>query len=194
MHLLEAVLAWEDLGEPGWDAVADEIVALALSKFIDPKGGFLREFFEADWRPAVGDDGRWVEPGHQFEWAWLLNSWAGRRKDAQAAQAAQALYANGLKGVDRARLVAANVLWDDLTVRDASARLWPQTEYLKASLLMRREDEARLAAQALFTYLGTPAPGAWRDLMGPDGRFTDGPAPASSFYHIAGACFALLSA
>ena len=185
MHLLEAALAWEAAGRAEWSGFADEIVALALGRFIDAETGLLREFFDADWRPVAGDDGRLVEPGHQFEWAWLLERW-GRlrgREDAQAA--ARRLYRHGLAGVDASRGVAVNALWDDLTLRDGSARLWPQTEWLKAALIMGDEPQALAAAQGLTLYFNTPVRGTWRDKLRPDGGFVAEPAPASSFYHIA---------
>lgn len=185
MHLLEAALAWDELGAgPVWKALADEIVALALAHFVDPEGGFLREFFDAEWRPAAGDDGRWVEPGHQFEWTWLLTRWARARGEPEIEGVARRLFECGLRGVDRGRGVAVNVLWDDLTVRDASARLWPQTEYLKAALILGRDDEALVAANGLARYLDVPIRGLWRDKLNPDGTWVDEPAPASSFYHI----------
>jgi mannose-1-phosphate guanylyltransferase/mannose-6-phosphate isomerase len=185
MHLLEAALAWDELGAgPVWTALADEIVALCLAHFIDAKAGFLREFFEADWRPASGDDGRWVEPGHQFEWAWLLERWGRARGEPAAREAARTLFRQGLRGVDRERGVAVNILWDDLSDRDAGARLWPQTEYLKAALILGEKAEALAAANGLARYLETPARGAWRDKLSADGRFVDEPAPASSFYHL----------
>lgn len=193
MHLLEAALAWDEFGAGlAWTALADEIVALCLTRFIDPERGFLREFFDETWAPAAGDDGRWVEPGHQFEWAWLLERWGRARADAPARAAARRLFQNGLCGVDRLRGVAVNIVWDDLTVRDASARLWPQTEYLKAALILGEEGEALTAANGLARYLDVPARGAWRDKMRPDGSFVDEPAPASSFYHIVIAVLELL--
>lgn len=195
MHLLEAALAWEDAGGgAAWSGLADELVALARSRFIDAKGGFLREFFDAEWRPAAGDDGRWVEPGHQFEWAWLLSRWAERRGDAAAEGVARTLYERGLQGFDPKRGVAINVLWDDLSVREPSARLWPQTEYLKAALRMGDEVQALNAAAALAKYLAVPVRGAWRDKLQPDGGFVDEPAPASSLYHIAVAVLELSAA
>jgi mannose-6-phosphate isomerase len=195
MHLLEAALAWEAAGGEGaWSELAEELIALARGRFIDAKGGFLREFFDADWRPAAGDEGRWVEPGHQFEWSWLLAGWAARRGDAGAAAVARILYERGLQGVDRKRGVAMNVLWDDLEVRDPGARLWPQTEYLKAALRMGDEAEALNAAAGLAKYLDVPLRGAWRDKMRADGGFLDEPAPASSFYHIMIAVLELLAA
>ena len=66
-----------------------------------------------------------VEPGHQFEWAWLLDRWGRARGAAQGEAAARRLYAAGLRGVDRHREVAVNSLWDDFSVRDGWARLWP---------------------------------------------------------------------
>jgi mannose-6-phosphate isomerase len=192
MHLLEAALAWEDAGGGGvWAELADEVAALALSRFIDAQGGFLREFFDAGWAVAAGDDGRWVEPGHQFEWAWLLEAWGRRRGQAGARAAARRLFETGRKGVDPRRGVAVDVLWDDLTPRAEGARLWPQTERLKSALILGDEGEALLAARTLTRYLDTPAPGVWRDKMTTDGSFVAEPAPASSFYHIASAVLEL---
>ncbi|MDE1938412.1 MAG: AGE family epimerase/isomerase [Alphaproteobacteria bacterium] len=195
MHLLEAALAWRDI-EPGavWDALVDEIVELCLVKFIDPAGGFLREFFDENWQPLQGSEGHSVEPGHQFEWCWLLERWSRLRADDHARAAARALYNAGLRGVDRERDAAIDELADDFTVRRATARLWPQTERVKAALIMaetapgearsRYFDEALRAATTLWRYCDTPKPGLWRDKLLPDGTFVQEPAPASSLYHI----------
>jgi len=87
MHLFEAALAWEAAGgDGGWTILADELAELAMGRFIDPATGALSEFFDADWRRLSGEAGL-IEPGHQFEWAWLLDGWgrARGRADAQAA-------------------------------------------------------------------------------------------------------------
>jgi mannose-6-phosphate isomerase len=184
MHLFESALAWEDAGGgPEWTALGDEIADLALSRFIAPESGALREFFDADWRALEGEGGL-VEPGHQFEWAWLLARWGRARGEPKALDAARRLYANGLKGVDPARNVAVNALWEDFSVRDGGARLWPQTEHLKAALALGSEAEALRAAHGLAQYLDTPARGAWRDKLQPDGTFVEEPSPATSFYHL----------
>ena len=183
MHLFESALAWEATGAPGWAGLSDELAGLALRHFIDAETGVLREFFDADWRPLRGEGGL-VEPGHQFEWAWLLERW-GRARGVEAARtAASRLYRNGLKGVDAARQVAVNALWEDFTIRDGDARLWPQTEHLKAALILGEAADALSAAQGLARYLDTPARGAWRDRLKADGAFAAGPAPATSFYHL----------
>jgi mannose/cellobiose epimerase-like protein (N-acyl-D-glucosamine 2-epimerase family) len=197
MHLLEAALAWvETSDDPAWGPMADEIAELALAKYIDPRGGFLREYFDAAWSPAAGDDGRLVEPGHQFEWAWLLINWSRLRGRSEELAPAARLYEVGRLGVDKARGIAINALWDDLSVRDADARTWPQTEWIKAAVAMaglwpagsarRAELEADVAAaiRALDKYLQTPVKGLWWDRYLADGSFADEPAPSTSFYHI----------
>ncbi|MDE2183863.1 MAG: AGE family epimerase/isomerase [Alphaproteobacteria bacterium] len=195
MHFLEAMLSWRDV-ESGviWDELADEIVALCLSHFIDPHGGFLREFFDASWQPAADSGGHIVEPGHQFEWAWLLERWSRLHRDTGAHQAAMGLYESGCRGVDRDRDAAIDELSDDFLVTRGRARLWPQTERMKAALFLsqtapdgrRREllGEGLRAGKCLLRYLATPKPGLWRDKLDVDGTFAVEPAPASSFYHI----------
>ena len=167
--------------------MADTIVSRARRHFIDAAGGFLREFFEADWAPAGGEPGRLVEPGHQFEWAWLLTRWGRARGDDWSIGAARRLYDAGLRGVSGSRGVAMDELDDQLTVRSARARLWPQTERLKAALVVdgAGPDDARNALRGLQAYLEPT--GLWRDKQSADGSFVDEPAPASSLYHIAAA-------
>jgi mannose-6-phosphate isomerase len=163
--------------------MADEVAELALSRFIDPQSGALGEFFEADWSPRL-DDGGQVEPGHQFEWAWLLGRWGKARDDARAEPAARRLFQAGRRGFDLARGVVVNGLDAKLEVRDAGARLWPQTEHLKAALALGDGGAALEAANGLAAYLDTPVRGVWRERMRADGGFIEEPAPATSLYHL----------
>ena len=194
MHLFEAALAGCEVCSQSsvWKALADELAELALGKFIDHASGALREFFDAEWRPAPGVEGRIVEPGHQFEWAWLLLRWAGA-KHARARHAALKLIEIGeTHGVRNG--LAMNSLLDDFSPHDAGARLWPQTERLKAAAIAARlTGEARYFAMAaaagegLLRYLETPLAGLWYDRIDAQGTRIDEPAPASSFYHLVAA-------
>jgi mannose-6-phosphate isomerase len=168
---------------------------LAATSFLDPSTGFLVEFFDEDWRPIRNPALQRVEPGHQFEWAWLLLRWSAHSGDTSSrALALQLIRLAEKHGVDRARHVAINALAPDGKARDANARLWPQTERLKANTLAAQltgdavyVSAACEAANALARYLEVPLQGLWRDTMTPDGDFADEPAPASSMYHIVGA-------
>ncbi|SCX23715.1 AGE family epimerase/isomerase [Agrobacterium rosae] len=196
MHFFEAMLAWEKVDPDGpWYELTDQIAHLAMQKFIDPTSGGLREFFDHDWNPTPGDKGRIMEPGHQFEWAWLLTRWGILRNDSAAIAKAKRLFEIGEKyGICPRRKVAVMSLYDDFTVYDPLARLWPQTEWLKAAVRLASvthgEDRYRYltsairAIGALQPFLDTPVAGLWFDKWPDDAPMIDEPAPASTFYHI----------
>jgi len=206
MHLLEAALAWIEAtggAEQGpWVELAQELVRLCLTHFVDHSSGVIREYFDYDWTPVPGDAGRIVEPGHQFEWAWLLTQWAGMPHDTPAVRDRCRAVAGRLReigerwGVDPVRGIAINEIWDDMTPKDTVAKLWPQTERLKAwcaaldgakSAAEQSEACSRViaAAEGMAKYLRTDAPGLWHEVCLPDGRFAAGPSKASSLYHVA---------
>ena len=205
MHLLEAALAWMEKGDQPareeWGQLAEELIDLCLTRFIDPANGALHEYFDAQWRRASGPAGRLVEPGHQFEWAWLLLRWAtfSRCSDAsrtQCRRAARRLMDIGEGfGVDSGRGVVVNELWNDMSVKDNSAKIWPQTERLKAwcAMLEMADSEAEVAvarekiaaaARSLRAYLTNEPAGLWHEVLSADGTFAAQPTKASSLYHI----------
>ena len=192
MHLFESCQAWFEADPEGpWGDLADEIARLALTYLIDSKSGALREFFDGNWQPMLGQQGRIVEPGHQFEWAWLLMRWGAVRGDDKIIKAALRLVEIGETFGTDDRGVAFFSLLDDFTPLDKKARLWAQTERLKAHCLaaeltgeQKHWDLAVAAVQGLDKFLEVPVAGLWRDILNPDGSFVEEPAPASSFYHI----------
>ena len=194
MHLFEAALAGCEVCSDSsvWKPLSDEIAELALSKFVDAGTGALREFFDEQWKPAPGIPGRIVEPGHQFEWAWLLLRWGGAKHARARAVALKLIEIGETHGVRHG--LATNSLLDDFSPHDAGARLWPQTERLKAAAIAARlTGEAKYfsmtvaAADRLMRYLDCPVPGLWYDRIDPQGNIVDEPAPASSFYHLVAA-------
>ena len=157
--------------------------SLALSRLIDDGDGALREVFDADWQPLQGEAAR-IEPGHQFEWAWLLVRWGRARGNWRGQAAARQLFTIGRLGFDDRRGVIVNSLRTDLSAKDSGARLWPQCEYLKAALVLDQSDAALEAANSLFAFADMAAGGVWRERMRADGSFIDEPAPATSLYHL----------
>jgi mannose/cellobiose epimerase-like protein (N-acyl-D-glucosamine 2-epimerase family)/Tfp pilus assembly protein PilF len=198
MHLLEAYLAWAEIGhDAGWATGVQAIAELALSRFINRDSGSIGESYLATWQPAPGIAGRVVEPGHQFEWAWLLL----RCERWHSAPALRGAALRLIEIGDRFGVrdgVAVDALYDDFSIKDARARFWPQTERLKAALLAagltgepHYEAMAEAAVSSFFPYLNSAVPGLWRDVRLPNGEFIGSPVPASTFYHLVGAIAAL---
>jgi mannose/cellobiose epimerase-like protein (N-acyl-D-glucosamine 2-epimerase family) len=194
MHLLEASLAWLDVGGGSeWRDLADELGELALSHLIDPATGMLHESFDNSWKPTQDAAGRLVEPGHQFEWAFLLMRWGQRRADVREAafRLIDVAETHGVRGG-----VAINAIVSDTSIHDGSARLWPQTERLRAAALAARlYGDARYwkmtgdAAAGLLRYFATDVPGLWYDRLTPSGEFMRETVTAGNLYHIVGAIY-----
>jgi mannose/cellobiose epimerase-like protein (N-acyl-D-glucosamine 2-epimerase family) len=189
MHLLEACLALHR-AEPdgGHLARASEIVDLFESRFTAGEGGLLGEKFKADWSPPDGEDANIVEPGHQFEWVWLLHTWS-RLANRPLPDAAQRLYAFALSTLDDAGRAAQEVTRAGAP-HDPSRRTWPQTEALKAHLAMlEQRGDVRYAAAAcrsfdvlMDEYLTED--GGWIDHFAADGTVLAKDMPASTGYHV----------
>lgn len=200
MHLFEAFLAWAEATDGDakayWMALADEMGELCLSKFVSTETGAVREYFELDWSVKQDEKAAPVEPGHQFEWGWLLGRW-GRlalRKDALVAAKRLVEIGEGA-GIASETCLAINGLNHDLTVSDGAYRLWPQTERIKAWVMMAelavgrsdREyalDKVAEAARGLNVFLSEVPSGIWRDRLTQTMETVREPAPASSLYHI----------
>jgi mannose/cellobiose epimerase-like protein (N-acyl-D-glucosamine 2-epimerase family) len=199
MHLLEAMLALESATNMNvWRYQADSIVDLASRFFIAPKTGALHEYFNLDWEFYPDDRGRIVEPGHQFEWSWLLHKWCQQSEKIvpEIAAIADKLCAIGEQhGVTKTGMVI-DELWSDMTVKEQTSRTWPQTERAKACVMQAALAtdpqtvavwEAR-AANAIdsilcFTHqIGHK--GLWYDRLLPNGQPMMESAPASTLYHI----------
>ena len=133
MHLLEACLALhEAFPEDSHLARAGAIVALFEGKLFRSAPGALPEHFAADWaaHPEAGR-GDVFEPGHHFEWAWLLRRYehlAGVPPSETSARLWETALASGL--------TPEGLIYDevglDLRPRQARHRLWPHAEAVRA--------------------------------------------------------------
>ncbi|QPN59141.1 AGE family epimerase/isomerase [Synechococcus sp. CBW1002] len=196
MHLFEAFLCWSNLQDNGddfWCHRAAALAQLAVEHMIQPQFGALPEHFDLSWRPIRQDGFLRIEPGHQFEWSWLLAQWASFSGDSTIAAAAQRLcHQAEVFGVDKQRNVVIECINDQLLPSNTTARLWQQTERLKAwhhqTQIKGLETACRYRDQALESllhFLSGPRPGLWFDEMDSSGRFLELPVKASSGYHIA---------
>ena len=199
MHLFECFQAWTRAADDDrWRQRAAGLADLARTRLIDSATGAIGERFGANWRPPTAPSERVVWPGHLYEWGFLLLDRPGASL-ADRAAALRLIEVSEAKGVDQSRGVAIFALDEAQAPLDRSARLWAQTERLRAcARAAALTDDGSLweatlqAIGALDAFLDTPTRGLWRDRMGPDGAFVDEPAPASSLYHIAGAIVELV--
>jgi mannose/cellobiose epimerase-like protein (N-acyl-D-glucosamine 2-epimerase family) len=138
-----------------------------------------------------GVRGRIIEPGHQFEWAWILRH-ATRLTGVDFGDTARGLFTFAeTNGVDPATGLTFDAVLDDGSPHDGRHRSWPQTEALKAHLaeiefggrpLDRRP--AQITANLLDRYLDRPLPGTWCDHLDDRGEMVADKVPASTFYHV----------
>jgi mannose/cellobiose epimerase-like protein (N-acyl-D-glucosamine 2-epimerase family) len=192
MHLTEACLAaFEATGEARFANLARELVTLFTSRFFDPSSQTLAEYYTPDLARAPGDEGRITEPGHQFEWAWILNACRkllGMNLAPQIRALAQFAEQNG---VDPATGITFNIVRDDGVPIDRASRTWPNTERIKAAIALHELDGVDPSAviagsgRVLFDrFLSQNTPGTWIDLVDVNGKPVPGNAPASSLYHV----------
>ena len=196
MHLLEACLAlFEATGDADWRHRAEAIIELFHAHFFDAETGTLCEFFTFDWQPAAGAKGALREPGHHFEWVWLLLHYRRLTGDDTVLGPAERLYRTALEvGVDSMPdgiLAAFDAVDRSGALIEPGKRLWPQTETIKAHLA-RHEllgdaeagNRARAHLAMMFEhYLASNDP-TWRDRLARDGGLLSETIPASSLYHL----------
>ena len=196
MHLLEAFLAWHAAtGDEAHLDRAAAIIDLFKQHFFDPETWTLGEYFDRSWQPAEGEQGQWTEPGHHFEWAWLLADFAKRRGQPELVGLARKLYASAIaNGLNRATGLAYGAVSRVGLPLDRISRSWPQAEAIKAAMALdgnsgpdlKPEIETRVAR--LFRWHIDPAPlGMWIDQIDEKGRALATAVPASIFYHLVSA-------
>ena len=167
-------------------------------RFVDPATGALIEFFTADWQPAPDTGalrgGSLREPGHQFEWVWLLHEYYRLTRDESVAPYAERLFAFGTQfGIDRSADLAA--VFDSVDASGAvvagTKLLWPQTEYLKACVARAEWHDDAQARAAIPRHLALiakaymrPDGASWHNQLARDGTPLTPATPARLLYHL----------
>jgi mannose-6-phosphate isomerase len=191
MHLLEATLAlYAVTGDALYAEMASELLDLFRTRLHHGQTGTLGEFFDDALEPAAGEAGDHIEPGHHYEWVWLLDQYANLFDCALPEEAERLYHFAERHGRRQADPGILDVVARDGTVRKSSVRVWPQTEALKAHAAMARR--GRDTAGRITDGIGhlherhlDPAPrGMWHEHFGPDGTLLVDNIPSSSFYHI----------
>jgi mannose/cellobiose epimerase-like protein (N-acyl-D-glucosamine 2-epimerase family) len=182
MHLAEAFLATVSVREdlPTQAALA-ALVAAMQAQFIDPAHGVLLE-------KPLGAVDNWFEPGHQFEWFFLLESSPLLRGSPLHASLSRAFAFAERHGVDPQTGAVKAMLEVNGAVRDGTQRIWAQAEYLRA-LTLRPDSDALLARQLVALQQRFLHPAGWHECLDADGKVSRNDMPSTTPYHLA-TCYA----
>jgi len=191
MHILEGLLSlWTASGERRYLARAEKIFELFAAHFFQPDHGVLGEYYDDRLERAAGITGDIVEPGHHYEWVWLLR-WLERESGRAVGP-----YADGLYRHADAHGYSADGLIMDEVLRDGRAhkrshRTWPVTEAVKGNLAEAgagrpgaMDKAAALADRLHERFLSPVVPGGWMDRLDEHGRPATDFMPASTLYHV----------
>jgi mannose/cellobiose epimerase-like protein (N-acyl-D-glucosamine 2-epimerase family) len=194
MHLFEAFIALsEALGGAHYRTHATAMFELFTSRFFQPSGGTLCEYMDDALAPLPGAKGRICEPGHHYEWIWLLRQYQ-RLSGRDVEPYCTPLYRHADRyGWDKDEFIV-DALDFSGNVIAPSRRIWPHSEGAKANIVEgeagrpgRDEKAARCVTRLMDTFLARPIPGGWIDHVGPDGAPMLDFMPASTLYHVFGA-------
>lgn len=182
MHLLEAYLLLAQAAPGrGYEERAAALVALFRRHLL--RDGRLLEYFAPDWsvvRPC------W-EPGHHFEWVWLLSEYGALVGEPVQAEM-NALYRSARRQGIAADGMVLDALAPDDAVLAGSHRIWPHNEAIKAAAVMNEIGLAEDMAAALIRhFLDRPFAGGWVDHVAADGAPLVDYVPASTLYHLVSA-------
>ena len=178
MHLAEAFLATLSVREDL--AVQHALVQLCTAmhaRFIDPPHGVLME-------KPLGAVDNWFEPGHQFEWYFLLESSALLRGTELHASLERAFAFTEQSGVDQSSGAVRAMLTLDGLSKDATQRIWAQAEYLRA-LTLRPGSETSVLLQLQALHQHSLHPRGWFECRDENGEVSRRDMPSTTPYHLA---------
>ena len=195
MHLLEATLAmFFATHEAKWLARSRALVELFEEHFFNRASGSLGEFFKADWAPADAPAGDLREPGHQFEWVWLLAQYRRASGERRGQTLADQLFKFGNTFGRDLKEPLQGMAFDGLDrgggVTAETKLFWPQTEFIKACVA--RVDAGQSAAmEDIDTHLGglrahyfRPDGANWCNQLTRSGEPLVDVTPARVLYHL----------
>ena len=195
MHLLEAYLAMaEATGKECYFNRASALVSFALKRFLEPHSGLLIEEFRADWSPWRSHGQNRVEPGHLYEWAWLLREHEKLCGVDQSPVTDRFVTFASTSGCNQANGFIFDAVTETGRPLEDNFRCWPHTEAVKALYAEAVAGRPVFAAEAenhmtrlLSMFTPVNLNGGWVDRLSRDFVPAVDHMPASSLYHIIGA-------
>ena len=178
MHLAEAFLATLSVRDD--QAVQSALLALAegmQQRFIEPVHNLMLE------KPHGAVD-NWFEPGHQFEWYFLLHASPLLRQSALHASLEQAFEFAEQVGVNPHTGAVSGMLDSNGNLRDGTQRIWAQAEYLRA-LTLRPHSQDALHRQLLALQQHFLHAGGWYECLDANGVVSRQDMPSTTPYHLA---------
>ena len=192
MHLLEAYLALEaSIPGRGYIDRAKQLIEIFKTRLFLAEHGVLLEYFAEDWSAHPDAHKRRIfEPGHHFEWVWLLREFEKLSGEDLRFWIERLDICARTNGVGEDGLVFDQVA-TDMSVLKRSHRIWPHTEGAKAAVARYSlgDREAPGFASTMVTalthnFLDKPFEGGWSDHIGEAGKPLVDYVPASSLYHL----------
>ena len=178
MHLAEAFLVTVEVREDArTQAALDALVAGMQRRFVDVEHGVMLE-------KPLGAVDNWSEPGHQFEWFYLLES-SEHLRDTPLHRSLTTAFAHAqAQGVDPKTGAVAAMLEVDGSMKDGTQRIWAQAEYLRA-LTLRPDSQNLLARQLTALQQRFLHPTGWNECLDSDGKVSRSDMPSTTPYHLA---------
>ena len=178
MHLAEAFLATLSVrADPSTQSALDALVDNMYRRFIEPATGVMME-------KPLGAVDNWYEPGHQFEWFFLLHTSPEMRGRPLHDALTRAFLHAETQGVDLQTGAVAAMLALDGTLRDGTQRIWAQAEYLRA-LALHPQSKADLRDQLLAFQQRFVHVRGWNECLNSDGHVSRSDMPSTTPYHLA---------
>ncbi|MOA24746.1 N-acylglucosamine 2-epimerase [compost metagenome] len=124
----------------------------------------------------------WFEPGHQFEWFYLLESSPLLRSSDLHASLSRAFAYAEQYGVKDTAVLA--MLSADGQVLDATQRIWAQAEYVRA-LALRPDNADKVLIQLQALQQRFLHAGGWYECRDASGAVSRSDMPSTTPYHLA---------
>ncbi|SFX97073.1 MULTISPECIES: AGE family epimerase/isomerase [unclassified Pseudomonas] len=179
MHLAEAFLAVLSVRDDA--TVRQALLALCdgmSERFIDPQQRVMME-------KPLGAVDNWYEPGHQFEWYYLLASSPLLRGGTLHTALEHSFDQSERQGVDMKSGAVCAMLdpQPQATPRDATQRIWAQAEYLRA-LTLRPGNQGALLRQLQALQQHFLHNRGWNECLDADGVVSRRDMPSTTPYHL----------